>query len=197
VIRPLAAALALASACMAASVHATGAGDERPPSTSSGGALPVLLAARGLHADDAAPARSNPRAATACELRLTDHRSGRELRRLPLDPLEPEIRIAFEHSVIGTTVIDRYRFTPAAVLIEEEFEGEGYGLPAAPGPGERLERVGSRQRLVLRREVHPLVVRPAAVARTRVLHPGGDLMLASLGAGSVAVDAVGCETRNP
>jgi hypothetical protein len=106
----------------------------------------------------------------------------------------PEIRIAFEHSVLGTTVIDRYRFMPDAVLVEEEFEGEGYGLPAAPGPGERLERVGSRQRLTLSRAVDPLVVRPAGSARTRVLLPGGDVVLASLGAPSVAFDAVGCQT---
>ncbi len=179
--RALAAALALAGACAAVSVHAARAGEDP--------ARPAGAAAR---AGDGRVAASPP----ACELRLTDHRSGRELRRLPLDPLVPEIRIAFEHSVLGTTVVDRYRFTPAAVLVEEEFEGEGYGLPAAPGPGERLERVGARQRLILSRAVDPLVVRPAGVARTRVLHPAGEVILASLGASSVAFDAVGCDTRN-
>lgn len=178
--RPLAAALALAGACAAVSVHAARAGEEP--------ARPAGLATRAVGDGRTA-------AASACELRLSDHRSGRELRRLPLDPLEPEIRIAFEHSVLGTTVIDRYRFTPAAVLVEEEFEGEGYGLPAAPGPGERLERMGSRQRLLLSRTVEPLVVRPAGSARTRVLLAGGDVLLSSLGASSVAFDAVGCDTR--
>ncbi|MFM7531730.1 MAG: DUF1850 domain-containing protein [Rubrivivax sp.] len=125
---------------------------------------------------------------------MSDPRSGRELQRLALDPREPEIRIAFEHSVLGTTVIDRYRFTPAPVLVEEEFEGEGYGLPAAPGPGERLERVGAglRQRLSLWRLVDPLVVRPAASTRTRLLRPEGELLLASLGAPSVAFEALAC-----
>jgi hypothetical protein len=179
VTRSLAAALALTGACAAVSVLAARAGEDS--------ARPAGLAAR---AGDARSATSPP----ACELRLTDHRSGRELRRLPLDPLVPEIRIAFEHSVLGTTVIDRYRFMPGAVLVEEEFEGEGYGLPAAPGPGERLERVGTRQRLTLSRAVDPLVVRPAGSARTRVLLPGGDVVLASLGAPSVAFDAVGCQT---
>ncbi len=177
--RSLAAALALTGACAAVSVLAARAGEDS--------ARPAGLAAR---AEDGRSAASPP----ACELRLTDHRSGRELRRLPLNALEPEIRIAFEHSVLGTTVIDRYRFMPGAVLVEEEFEGEGYGLPAAPGPGERLERVGARQRLTLSRAVDPLVVRPAGSARTRVLLPGGDVVLASLGAPSVAFDAVGCQT---
>jgi hypothetical protein len=129
----------------------------------------------------------------ACELRLRDGRSGDELLRLPLDPRAPEIRIAFEHSVLGTTVIDRYRFTPAPLLIEEEFEGEGYGLPAMAGPGERLERVGSRQRLTLARAVDPLIVRALSGARTRLLLEPGELVLAHLGAPSVAFDAVGCE----
>lgn len=134
--------------------------------------------------------RSTP---AVCELRLSEHRSGRELKRLPLDRQAPEIRIAFEHSVLGTTVIDRYRFTPAPVLVEEEFEGEGYGLPAAPGPGERLERLGpSRMRLSLHRPVDPLVVRALAGPRMRLLLPQGELLLASLGAPAVALEAVVC-----
>jgi hypothetical protein len=134
--------------------------------------------------------------AGACELHLRDARSGRELQRLPLDARAPEIRIAFEHSVLGTTVIDRYRFTPRPVLVEEEFEGEGYGLPAAPGPGERLERVGDRQRLSLQRPVDPLVVRASVATRMRLLRPEGDLLLAGLGALSVALEAAGCTLSN-
>ena len=157
--------------------------------------LASIGAAAGANGTGIAEAITGPagaHAATACELRLSDPRSGRELRRLPLDPLQPEVRIAFEHSVLGTTVVDRYRFTPTAVLVEEEFEGEGYGLPAAPGPGERLERVGSRQRLMLSRPVEPLVVRPAGGTRTRLLQPDGELLLASLGSPSVAFEALGC-----
>ena len=133
----------------------------------------------------------------ACELRLTEHRSGRELKRLPLAARPPEIRIAFEHSVLGTTVIDRYRFTPAPLLVEEEFEGEGYGLPATAGPGERLERIGARQRLTLARPVDPLVVRALAGTRMRLLLPQGELLLASLGAPAVALEAVGCASPQP
>jgi hypothetical protein len=136
-----------------------------------------------------------------CELHLSEHRSGRELARVALDAQAPEIRIAFEHSVLGTTVIDRYRFTPAPLLVEEEFEGEGYGLPAAPGPGERLERVGQRQRLTLVRPVDPLVVRALAAPRMRLLLPQGELLLSSLGVPAVAIEALGCDhsalTRDP
>jgi hypothetical protein len=135
--------------------------------------------------------------AGACELQLRDARSGRELQRLPMDAKAPEIRIAFEHSVLGTTVIDRYRFTPRPVLVEEEFEGEGYGLPAAPGPGEHLERAGPRQRLILHRLVDPLVVRALAGPRMRLLRPEGELLLAPLGAPSIALEASGCLAQHP
>ena len=156
---------------------------------------PGLAAALALVACSAAAGLSQ--VPGACELQLRDARSGRELQRLPLDPRAPEIRIAFEHSVLGTTVIDRYRFTPTPVLVEEEFEGEGYGLPAAPGPGERLERLGPRQRLSLHRPVDPLVVRALAAQRMRLLLPTGELLLASLGAPSVAVEALACAGPAP
>jgi hypothetical protein len=149
---------------------------------------PRLAAALALTACAAAASPG----ANACELLLRDARSGRELQRLPLDPRGPEIRIAFEHSVLGTTVIDRYRFTPRPVLVEEEFEGEGYGLPASPGPGERLERVGARQKLTLERPVDPLVVRALTGPRIRLLHAQGELILSSLGAPSVAFEARHC-----
>lgn len=181
---PLALALALTGA---------GAGAGYPPGTQGAETTPVQPAE--VSATQAVVAPHTP--AAACELRLTEHRSGRELKRLPLDARDPEIRIAFEHSVLGTTVIDRYRFTPAPLLVEEEFEGEGYGLPAMAGPGERLERVGTRQRLTLARPVDPLVVRALAGPRMRLLLPQGELLLASLDAPAVALAAVGCNSPHP
>jgi hypothetical protein len=135
--------------------------------------------------------------AAACELRLTDHRSGRALVALPLDASAPELRVALEHSVLGTTVIDRYRFVPRAVLVEEEFEGEGYGLPHAAGPGERLERVGQRMRLSLARVVDPLVIRALPAQRMRLLLPDRELLLGTLGADSVLIEAHGCAPTAP
>jgi hypothetical protein len=132
-------------------------------------------------------------ATLACEAVLIDHRGGAELARLPLAPAAPELRIAFEHSVLGTTVIDRYRFTPAARLVEERFAGEGYGLPHTAGTGERLERDGSGWRLLLDRDVQPLVVRALRPQRMRILLDGRDLELANLGAaGAIEISARGC-----
>lgn len=135
--------------------------------------------------------------AAACELRLTDHRSGRALVTLPLDAGVPELRVAFQHSVLGTTVIDRYRFSPHAVLVEEEFEGEGYGLPHAAGPGERLERVGHRMRLSLARVVDPLVIRALPAQRMRLLLPDRELLLGTLEAASILFTAHGCAEAAP
>jgi hypothetical protein len=97
-------------------------------------------------------------------------------------------------------VIDRSRCTPQPVLVEEEFEGEGYGLPVAAGPGERLERLGpagARQRLVLQRAVDPLVVRALPAQGMRLLLPGGALPLAALGAAAVEIRAEGCPAAAP
>lgn len=164
----------------------------RPRLAAAGAALLALAPAAAGVAGPPQPSASAP----GCVLRLLEHRSGHELMRLP--PPEhgslgaPELRLAFEHSVLGTTVVDRYRFTPQPLLVEEEFEGEGYGLPAAAGPGERLERVGPRQRLHLQRPVDPLVVRALPAQRMRLLLPSGELPLAALGAPAVEIRAEGC-----
>jgi hypothetical protein len=135
--------------------------------------------------------------AHACEAVLREHRSGVELLRLPLEAAAPELRIAFEHSVLGTTVVDRYRFTPMPRLVEEQFSGEGYGLPHAAGPDERLERDGTGWRLVLDRAVNPLVVRPLPQQRMRIVLAGRELVLASLGARAVEITALGCPVKEP
>jgi hypothetical protein len=127
-----------------------------------------------------------------CELVLRDHRSGTELQRLPLDPQAPELRIAFVHSVLGTPVIDRYRFTPQAQLVEEVFEGEGYGLPYTAGPGETLTRAGAGWRLQLDRSVHPLVVRPLPQQRMRLLLPHREWLLGEISTRAIEFQAQGC-----
>ena len=126
----------------------------------------------------------------ACELLLLDPRSGAELHRLPLPA--PELVLAFEHSVLGTTVEDRYVFTPRAQLVEERFDGQGYGLPHAAGPGETLERHGSGWRLITRREVHPLVVRALPEQRLRLRLPSGEQPLAGWSARGIELRVQGC-----
>ncbi len=133
--------------------------------------------------------------ASACEAVLREHRSGAELARLPLDAAQPELRIAFEHSVLGTTVVDRYRFTPAPRLVEERFDGQGYGLPHAAGPGETLQRDGSGWRLLLDRAVDPLVVRPLPAQRMRIVLADRELLLATLSSAAIEIAARGCPPR--
>ena len=134
----------------------------------------------------------NSTPALACELVLSEHRSGRELQRLPLAAAAPTISIAFEHSVLGTTVIDRYQFRPHAVLVEERFDGQGYGLPHAAGPGEQLTHDLSGWRLTLQRRVDPLVVRPLPAQRMRLMLEGSALLLADLSPHAIELRALGC-----
>jgi hypothetical protein len=128
----------------------------------------------------------------ACELRLAEHRSGRELLRAPL--AAAELRIAFRHSVLGTPVEDRYVWRdPAWRLVEERFEGQGYGLPHAADAGEQLEREGEVWRLRLDREVRPLLIRAPAVAQMRlVLDDGRSWPLTGLADGAIDVRALAC-----
>ena len=159
----------------------------------SGVALAAALRApvapvNGAHPDAAPAAAQAP-----CQLVLEEPRQARELMRPMLDARQPEIRIAFVHSVLGTDVVDRYRFTPRPVLVEEEFAGQGYGLPDGPGPGERWQPLpDGRVRLSLHRPVDPLVVLALPSQRMRILHPDGDLLLGRLGVTRVRLRAEGC-----
>lgn len=134
-------------------------------------------------------------AATAgrCALQLVEHRSGRPLQRLPLAATRPEAQIAFTHSVLGTPVVDRYVWRRdggrwRAHLVEEFFVGDGYGLPHAAGPGERLQRAGEGWRLLLDRVVDPLVVLPLPEQQMRLKTRGqAPQLLGELSRASVAI----------
>lgn len=130
--------------------------------------------------------------ADACELSLLEHRSGRELLRVA--QAAPQLRVAFTHSVLGTPVEDRYVWRGGAWrLVEERFEGQGYGLPHAAADGERLERDGAAWRLRLDREVQPLLIRAPAAAQMRlVLDDGRSWPLTGLAAGAIDVRALAC-----
>jgi hypothetical protein len=131
----------------------------------------------------------------ACELVLLEHRAAREVLRLPFAP-NARFTVAFEHSVLGSTVTDTYRVTPdgRALLVEEHFRGEGYGLPHAAAPGEQLQDDGQGgQRLLLERIVHPLVLRAPPAQRLRLaVGDSAPVLLASLTHHSVEVQARGC-----
>jgi hypothetical protein len=158
----------------------------------TGALLTVLVTA--LLAAAAAPA-----APAACELVLAEHRSGRELARLPLDAARPTAQVRFTHSVLGTPVSDRYvwraeRGEWRAHLVEERFEGVGYGLPHAAGPGETLTRDGAAWTLRLDRVVHPLVVRPLPSQQMRVqVGDGPALLLGRVSKLSIELRVQGCD----
>ena len=136
--------------------------------------------------------------AQACELVLTEHRSGILLTRLPLNSNLPSADIAFTHSVLGTPVLDRYVWKSSpqgwrAHLIEERFEGEGYGLPSQAASGERLERHGSAWRLQLNRVVDPLVVLPLPAQSMRIVLPDQrEFLLGQLSLKSIEMRAENC-----
>lgn len=145
-----------------------------------------------------AAALAGPASVGACELQLAEHRSGRVLLRLALPA--PTFEIAFEHSVLGTTIVDRYEVrgtgTPARLhLVEERFSGEGYGLPYGAAPGERLERDSEGWRLHLDRAVDPLVVRPLRPQRTRLRVAGREWLLADLTHQAIELQAGACLTH--
>jgi hypothetical protein len=148
--------------------------------------------------------------ATPCELSFSEHRSGRELLRLPLwrddsrrAAMAPAgIGIRFTHSVLGTPVEDRYEWRRQggswrAHLVEERFEGQGYGLPHAAEAGQTLERDGDTMRLRLDRQVHPLVVRPLPALAMRVIVEGSPapppVLLGTLSRQAIELRVLGCD----
>ncbi|MGE0310566.1 MAG: DUF1850 domain-containing protein [Lautropia sp.] len=134
------------------------------------------------------------RGAQACELVLSEHRVGVALKRIALPERggAPFVSIAFEHSVLGTTVVDRYEFRPEPWLVEERYDGYGYGLPYAAQRGERLERLADGWRLTLERKVDPLVVRPLPAQHMRLIVGDTVLVLASLSTHAIAFTVQGC-----
>lgn len=144
----------------------------------------------------AACALLNLTATAACDLVLTEHRSGRELARLPLDQQTPVAAVSFTHSVLGTPVVDHYEWRNGkAHLVEERFEGDGYGLPNAAGSGQTMARDGAGWRLHLDRIVDPLVMQPVQGMRVTIAGQA-PLLLKSLGSSrSIALHAQGCSNH--
>ena len=131
-----------------------------------------------------------PAAALACALVLRTHPQGGELARFNL--ATPLFAVSFTHSVLNTQVTDFYEVRGAQVkLVAERFEGDGYGLPAAAQPGERLERDGSGSVLHTQRPVDPLLVRASRAQRT-TLHAGRTQLLADLYEGAILIRPEGC-----
>ena len=136
-----------------------------------------------------------------CYLTLTQHRTGLALAKILMVHTPVRFSIEFTHSVLGTRVRDFYEMRLAegrwqAHLIEERFEGQGYGLPyAATEPGQRYERDANGWRLTLDRVIDPLVQLPLPEQKIDLVWPGGQLRIASLSQSSVLISLEGCQTR--
>jgi hypothetical protein len=124
--------------------------------------------------------------ASACELMLRTQRTDYTVLRIPLAVTSPTFTLAFEHSVLGTTVRDRYEIRTDAArqtlwLTEERFSGEGYGLPhAANGTSEVLQRTDEGWLLKTNRLIDPLVVRPLRSQAMRLIVGTQTWLLADL-----------------
>jgi len=134
----------------------------------------------------------------ACYLTLTQHRTGLPLASILMQQRPVQFSVEFIHSVLGTRVSDLYEMRSdgkqwRAFLIEETFEGQGYGLPyGATAPGERYERVGDGWRLTLNRVIDPLVQLPLPQQEIDLVWPIGRIRIASLSESSVRITLEGC-----
>ncbi len=128
----------------------------------------------------------------ACMLVLTEHRSRLALLRTPW--AARALSVHFVHSVLGTPVEDRYVWRDKGWhLVEERFEGQGYGLPHMAATGEQVLHDGSRTRLLLDRAVTPLVIRPLPAQHMRVrLDDGTEWRLGELTTHAIELSAEHC-----
>ena len=134
----------------------------------------------------------------ACYLTLAQHRTDLPLASILMRQRPVRFTIEFIHSVLGTRVSDLYEMRSdgghwRAHLIEETFEGQGYGLPyGVTAPGERYERLGDGWRLTLDRVIYPLVQLPLPQQEIDLVWPMGRIRIASLSESSVRITLEGC-----
>lgn len=134
----------------------------------------------------------------ACDLVLTEHRSGKEVLRWHAAHNPVRFEVSFTHSVLGTPVIDRYEFRWdrgqwRTYLTEETHEGQGYGLPyAATSPEEHYERTATGWRLRLNRLVDPLVQLPLPSQNIRLTMQDRSVLLGDLSRRSLLVQLLDC-----
>lgn len=139
-----------------------------------------------------------PTFAQACDLVISEHRSGQEVLRWPIAKIPMEFEVSFMHSVLGTPVLDRYEFRWhqgqwRAFLVQEVHEGQGYGLPyGATEAGQTYERTAEGWRLTLNRLVDPLVQLPLPSQRVRLAMAGQSVLLGDLSKRSLLIELRDC-----
>lgn len=137
----------------------------------------------------------------ACDLVVSEHRSGKEVLRWPSNTTPVRFEVSFTHSVLGTPVLDRYEFRFErgqwrAYLVEEIHEGQGYGLPyGATESGQQYERVGDGWRLTLNRLVDPLVQLPLPSQNIRLTMQDKSVLFGDLSRRSLLIELRDCPSQ--
>lgn len=139
-----------------------------------------------------------PFVVSACSLVLTEHRTDREVLRWPTTQQPVQFVVSFVHSVLQTPVADKYEFRYRegrwqTYLIEETFQGQGYGLPyGETSPGETFERTADGWRLSMNRLVDPLVQLPLPSQKVRLLMGSATVLLSDLSRQSMRIELQDC-----
>jgi hypothetical protein len=139
-----------------------------------------------------------PFVVSACSLVLTEHRTDREVLRWPTTQQPVRFVVSFVHSVLQTPVADKYEFRHRngrwqTYLIEETFQGQGYGLPySETSPGETFERTADGWRLSMNRLVDPLVQLPLPSQKVRLTMGSATILLADLSRQSMRIELQDC-----
>jgi len=145
-----------------------------------------------------------PLVVSACSLVLTEHRTDHEVLRWPATQQPVQFVVSFVHSVLQTPVADKYEFRHhngrwQSYLIEETFQGQGYGLPyGATSPGETFERTPDGWRLSMNRLIDPLVQLPLPSQKVRLTMGAKTILLADLSRQSMRIELQNCllDTEN-
>lgn len=139
-----------------------------------------------------------PLVVSACTLVLTEHRTDREVLRWPTTQQPVQFVVSFVHSVLQTPVADKYEFRHRngrwqSYLIEETFQGQGYGLPyGETSPGETFERTAEGWRLSMNRLIDPLVQLPLPSQKVRLTMGSATILLADLSRQSMRIALQDC-----
>lgn len=140
-----------------------------------------------------------PFAVLACDLVLTEHRSGKEVLHWPITERPIEFSVSFVHSVLHTPVRDRYEAkwvdgSWKLYLVEETHEGQGYGLPyGATADGERYVRTEKGWQLTMNRLVDPLVQLPLPSQNVTLHSQGRSVLLGDLSPRSILIEVQDCQ----
>ncbi len=121
-----------------------------------------------------------PLAAAVCALALRGFPGGEPLARVPLP--QPEFALRYTHSVTLRPVESRYAIRSGRIVqTAETFDEHGPGMATEPLAGERLDRVGARFVLTMRRPIERLIVNVQKLPAQKLVTGGDAIELMQFG----------------